>query len=149
MTQEEQKIQELLKPRYKVLIDFPGSPFNIGNILYRQDDDETLFQSKSAVRTISPNVRHPQLYPDVFRRLEWWELREATEYPEYVRFEKENSYSRCGKVIKMNELKVSKGGFGIVYHDDGTWWATDCLPATSAEYQAYIEKQPTTHNQEP
>lgn len=50
-------MNELLKPRYKVIADYPGSPFPVGFIM--KDDCESWSK-----------------YPANFRKLEWWEERD-------------------------------------------------------------------------
>ena len=71
--------KELLKPRFKIIADYPGNDFGkIGTILNRDwtkflNDDET----QSPIWKISD-------YPHLFRKLNWWEERDVPEMPKKV-----------------------------------------------------------------
>lgn len=137
---ESEKVEQLMRPRYKVIADYPGSDYSIGEVLVLDDgggeSDEFYFCDEDG-KHIEWEAFYKH-YPHIFKPLEWWEERAPEEIPGYVKFAKENSYGHFGEVIKIDEIKISKGGFGIVCHDKGTWWATDCLPATESKYNEYL-----------
>lgn len=64
MTKEE----TLLIPRYRVVADYPGNTELIGYI----------FSSEN-------NHSYYDRYPAIFQRLNWWEFREESEMPEFVK----------------------------------------------------------------
>jgi hypothetical protein len=71
--------EELLKPRYKVIADFPYNTFGeVGSILDRDwgwnGDDENGFK------------HHISHYPHLFKKLQWWEERKQEGMPEYVKW---------------------------------------------------------------
>lgn len=63
-------VEELLKPRYRVSQDFPTSEFNVGSILY----DDVVFSQEFKIKK----------YPNIFKKIEWWEFRNKNDMPEYV-----------------------------------------------------------------
>lgn len=70
-----EQIQELLKPRYKVIVDYPslGSYAKIGDVLH----GEYVFTGKK---------NYPmEDYPSIFQKLPWWAEREESELPKYVK----------------------------------------------------------------
>lgn len=72
--------EELLKPRFKIIADFPDNYFgNVGTVLDRDwakypNDDET----KKAIWRISE-------FPHLFQKLKWWEERQESEMPKKVK----------------------------------------------------------------
>ena len=74
--------EELLIPRFKVISDYPESPFSIGDILKYNSvlDMYIYFYEDGDVISINPKY-----YPAIFKPLEWWEERSIEELPEYVK----------------------------------------------------------------
>lgn len=66
-------VVELLKSRWKVIADYPGSDYHIGEILDRDwgwvGNDEVGFKH---------DLSH---YPHLFKKLQWWEDRKPEEMP--------------------------------------------------------------------
>lgn len=118
-------VEELLKPRYKVIADYPGSAFKIGELV--QPHPKYGFD-------IFP---YPEKYPHLFKPLAWYEEREVSDMPGYVkvnpdlwdhsldRVEKVKSWTGCGQVV---EFESGKEG-----HSD--YW----IPANKKEYQDYLK----------
>lgn len=73
--------EELLIPRFKVIADYPQSPFTIGDIIKHNAvlDDFIYYDEEGIVRIT------PKYYPAIFKKLEWWEDRSFEELPEYVK----------------------------------------------------------------
>lgn len=69
--------KELLKPRWKVIADYPGNPAIVGSILKMRNDYQYEVNSKLFIM--------PEGYPAIFKKLEWWEEREQEDLPEYVK----------------------------------------------------------------
>jgi len=63
-------VEELLMPRYKVIADYPSSPYYVGEIKDRLGDNVAAHFAK---------------YPHLFRKLNWWEERKVEDMPEYVK----------------------------------------------------------------
>jgi hypothetical protein len=125
-------VEELLKPRYKVIADYPNSLFEAGEVLTKIEGISVY--STGRVGIDAYDVSH---YPHLFRKLEWWEERQPEDMPEYVK----------GKINGKKVFKVS--GFGPT--SSGTlhigWMdekkgliaqaAKALLPATEAEYLTF------------
>jgi len=127
-----EKVIELMKPRYKVIAPYPNSPFKAGQILIRDDSHENNYWTGEQCYT----DRYPDQYPHLFKPLQWWEDRKPEEMPEYVRIEE--------KVYKIREWE---NYFGLLPHEDNP--AKDSLfkvehyfnkgvPATLEDYQQYL-----------
>jgi hypothetical protein len=99
--------EELLKPRYKVIADYPGrwKEFEIGGIitidklLNAELIGKLIYPSREKLKDsllynkpcwISENEMKIygegffKLYPHLFKKLEWWEERKPEELPHYV-----------------------------------------------------------------
>ena len=72
-------IQELLKPRYKVIADYPEIErhnIRIGDVI--TISESAMYADKTQDGTPVVAIDH-EIFPAVFRRLEWWEDREVSE----------------------------------------------------------------------
>lgn len=111
------EIEELLKPRYKVIAEYPQGFFKEGEIVY------TFCDAKSPYRTwyisTEENGRVWQhgsceKYPKVFKKLEWWEERKETDMPEYVKLNPKNKEDY--PTVSLKEIyKVKKWSGGFFY----------------------------------
>lgn len=112
--------EELLKPRYKVIADYPFNKIApVGEII-------------SGDKLPMWDVRE---FPHLFKKLEWWEERKESEMPEYVK-----RGDRVYKVADANEI-FSWGfiiDFPMTEHHVSYSY---CLPATKEEYDLYNLKQ--------
>ena len=122
MTQE-----DLLKPRYEVIADYPDSEFTVGQILevdiYNPDEDDC------------------KIFPHLFHKLEWWEKRDIKDMPEYVKDED-------GEVWKVYEYSTHKSSYVLLnknfkdfYFPYGDHILYELLPSTLEEYTNYINTQ--------
>lgn len=138
MTQEQ--VDNLMKPRYKVIADYPRSCFNIGDILRVSGDCAGKGYTGSGVMPAS--VYKPELYPHLFRKLEWWEDRTPEEMPEYVKFyQPMPEMFKIGKVEKW-ELRRTRP---IVTTDADRVrreLSDADLPSTEQEYLNYQQSKP-------
>jgi len=125
--------EELMKPRWKVIADYPGSDYHIGEILDRDwgwvGDDEIGFKHQ---------VSH---YPHLFKKLEWWEDRTLDELMSvnYIRITIYTGYWRVGDVVNVTDYKIdTKNKKFELYILDGTQQSLPerCIPATLEEYKA-------------
>jgi len=121
------KPKELMKPRWKIIADFPYNTFGeVGDILDRDwgwsGDDEKGFK------------HHVSQYPHLFKKLEWWEERNPEDMPEYVK------HTASGKIWKVKEYDLPTGAH-ITGPEVSTYWAVmkNLEPATEADYNAYLQ----------
>lgn len=132
------RVEDLMKPRVKVIEPYPGSPHRVGDILHYDETTET-FENPRNLKWI----KDPSLYPANFKPLAWWEDRQASEMPEYV---KRNE--RVWKVAWTDYL----GSWNPVFTKDSTrlnqrlaiewhYHTNEFLPATEADYNQYIQSQ--------
>ena len=128
---EEEKITELLKPRYLVIADYPSSPQGnqIGFIYDRNNKDwsNRWFNEMSQ-------------YPHLFQPLPWWSHRKIEDMPEYVKDEngvykvKEWHFELAPKVTVFIDAKIHQQ-----YRKECTECPlySDFLPATLHDYEQY------------
>jgi hypothetical protein len=106
---------ELLKPRYEVIADYPGSLFELGEIVSPYKEKATAAFDK---------------YPDIFRPLQWYEHRKPKDMPEYVKWR--DLVGKAGGTEKEFEMHLPNGNSTVMHIDNYT-------PATEAEYQEYLK----------
>ena len=122
--------EELLKPRYKVIADFP----QWSSFAYKKGDILELkgihFVGRGTTRSI--NEKDIDLYPSVIKKLEWWEDRKIEDMPEYVRHCVNN------RVFKVKKWKYDYGELiayeSIIIGGIRASWLT---PATREEYEQF------------
>lgn len=118
--------EELWKPRYKVIADYPDSEdhFIIGEVMYGE-------------RYFDLNIYYKP-YPHLFKPLKWWEEREEKDMPEYLKDEngevfRVESYSKNSLVNLYKNFKDPDFPFG--WHN-----LYELLPATLEEYNQYNQQ---------
>ena len=116
-------IQELLKPRYKVIADYPGNIWAIGSVL-----DLNISKQLSS---------YYDKYPHLFRRLEWWEDRDVKDMPEYLKYNI-NDKNWYGNVVfeKVDMFYGDNNEYvALVDRDEMMQYCTSWyLPTTETEY---------------
>lgn len=144
-------VEELLKPRYKVIADWPARQFFIGSILHVHEPlpdgrlrifiDHEPEGQKEWYLWNTGKIGEIDKYPHLFKKLEWWQEREESEMPEYVKW-----VANCHEKGMIEP--VTK------WHQRAKHWAADVksqinsiraeyfMPATHEEYLAYINSQP-------
>lgn len=142
--------EELLKPRYKVIAEYPNSLLPIGSIIQDDVESTTIISPDGSVDIISSYLlRDKHKYPHLFRKLEWWEERKRGEMPKYVKcelsHEVEKIDSHCTDYQSDNgnfEYRPNLEKFIIYQKNLGTEsccaWYRDYLPATQQEYNECI-----------
>lgn len=122
-------IEELLKPRYKVIADFPQwSTFKHkkGDILELRGIH---FVGHGTSKSI--NEKEIDLYPEVIKRLEWWGGREEKDMPEYVKYLDTSTF--------FPTLHVCEGKYAPI---NSIGYTTEALyPATKEEFEEYINQK--------
>lgn len=84
-------IEELLKPRYKVIAKYPESRFGVDEILTQWIGN--IFVGKNPYTVLS----NPNDYPAIFKELKWWQEREIEDLPKYLKID-----DSIRKVIKWD-----------------------------------------------
>jgi hypothetical protein len=121
----------LLKPRYKVIADYPDSKYSVGDILpgcfsdWDEDADDDF---------IDEQMRHVKKFPHLFRRLEWWEERSVDEMPRYIKhklggYHEVFQWHKNSKDVWICDAKIAYFFIG------------DIVPITEEEYSKFEEYQ--------
>ena len=126
--------EELLRPRVKVVKDYPNSPFEVGMIL-------TLFKShhNANYRTteIGEDHRHRisvemvEKYPNFFYPLKWWEYRDEKDMPMYVKNDFGSVCRVIGVITNLIDIEANDFGGNLT---KCTVFSCKWLPATKEEY---------------
>lgn len=115
-------IENLLKPRYKVIADYPASEFFVGSI------------RKEEIFDLGDNEYRYSDFPHLFKPLAWYEDREPDEWPEYVK--------GLRAVKRLLKVEDHGGMFLSILCEGETVWGTIWMyePATEEEYLSYLKK---------
>lgn len=130
--------EQLLKPRYKVIADYPENDIEVGTILTCQPDG-TVTDFK--VYDFTESESFFKKYPHLFQKLEWHEDIEASDMPLYLKDEKFNIVYKVlenfvGRFKGMVEVYNGKADVRLHY--------SNLLPATLSDYTAYINQTKPT-----
>lgn len=148
--------EELLKPRYKVIADYPFNPYNIGDLVVFSDSMESFHLTTTwfwdeGEKMESDNyssIKTIEKYPHLFQPLPWWSDRKIEDLPDYVKSNPE--YAKPGLVFKVFEVKEYEDGICITHNDIGDinkpFSSTPThlkyfLPATKEEFEEYINQK--------
>lgn len=129
--------EELMKPRYKVIADYPKSLYHVGDIINAGSTGEDCIYCDRE----GPRMRH---YPHLFKKLEWWQDRAPEDMPEYVKEGEfvfkaiwtEGAVTENGKQPMRMKLNDGYGDWQVISNV-----MCHFEPATEAEYNSYINKQ--------
>jgi hypothetical protein len=133
-------IKKLMIPRYILIADYPNNAQAVGSII---SSDEAIIDP-----TIWCETRDK--YPNIFKKLGWWENRDINEMPDYVKNEK----GIVKKVFKHYTYILTSGADAgehsvpavcsfdeMMNGFEKLFWRYDtCLPATIQEYLEYMCK---------
>lgn len=144
--------EELMKPRYKCIADYPQAPYNEGDehkfiegdlLIQCNVNGAITFKRHGRLGFMSvgvPCCAHPEKYPKVFRPLLWWEERTIEELPAYVKLNPGNTFG-TDEVFKVIEIKEYVDGIGLKIKPDVNPIELKCLlPSNETEYESYINQ---------
>lgn len=122
-------IEQLLKPRYKVIADMPiVKYFQVGEIYPYDIVPVVVGKEEFYVRL--------DMYPHLFQPLSWWMDRKVEDLPEYVTLE--------GIVYKVDDWSNYRGGTFYIKSTSGFYRPSfplkGAIPATLQDYQDFIAK---------
>lgn len=135
----------LLDKRYLVIADYLFSPYKIGDVIQSIDADH----NSAHLATINQidyfyDINDCALYPALFRELQWWEMREESEMPMYLKLVIDDKIQYVHKVEKW----VGKNDNGQPLYEyinkvgyQSTFYAAYSEPATLKEYSQYIKSK--------
>lgn len=134
---EKNIIDNLMKPRYELIEDYPGCNLEVGEIFGYEGIDVEFYEK----------------YPKIFRKVNWYEDREEQELPKYLKFVWDGNLQDVVKVnswLYGNSYAEEKNKTGKLNGFTQLSHTTDSLPrvslngwepATEKEYQTFIKQQ--------
>jgi hypothetical protein len=130
--------KELLRDRYEVIADYPGSQFRIGDILI-QETKGGYFEGGKDGYDMPIQIMENDVYAckNIFRKLSWWEKREESEMPEYIKLPNKDG----GKVYRVDKWVIDSDDEFGPYHLPLDEYCRGYLPATLEEYNNYINSK--------
>ena len=124
-----EKIEKLLLPRFKVVADYPNSPYVVGEV---KDN-------------LGPNLaKHFSQWPHLFQPLPWWSDRNVEDMPEYVWYNPSGFTKRELIVLKVAQWHKEKTGEPWAeVEGDAIGYAVSYMPkpASLEEYTLYINSK--------
>ena len=133
--------EELLKPRWKVIADFPGNTFYVGEIIEIPSQyilQQIVLQGNN-YQSVDLDI-NPSFYPAIFKKLKWWEERKEEDLPKYVLWKPTNTIMKVSiyeKDYESNILRIFSiprtNIFGKYGKDWG--WIIHTEPSTKEEYE--------------
>ena len=70
------KAEELMKPRFEVIADYPNNKLVIGSVI--ESDSDQMFKIQEGYFL---GLKRIEQYPHLFRKLNWWEKRSIEDMP--------------------------------------------------------------------
>lgn len=134
--------EKLLKPRFKVIADYPESKFAIGKTIRPNREDGVINES-----WVTPDgngywefawIKNIEKYPAIFKKLEWWQEREEKDMPEYIKCVIECRI-KANTILKANWKSFSTTKDIAHYNQKPEYWidARFFEPSTQEDYEAY------------
>jgi hypothetical protein len=126
--------EELLRPRYKVAIPYPGSIFKVGQIVEKHP-------YASGKYYIPSLLEDPEKFPEIFKPLHWSDDRMVEDMPQYVRsIQQEYDFGlRVGAVVKVKKWVLLSETLYVVQSPNHEYHPSCLIPATKEEYEAYLQ----------
>jgi len=123
--------EQLLKPRIMVINTMPLMINKVGDILPCVNEDCGPHFEIAGINWLCPLSDFKQ-WPHIFREMSWWEGRETSELPEYVKNGKETIYKVELFAYNNSQVKCT----------DIDSYCDTCFfqPSTQTEYNEYINK---------
>lgn len=129
--------EELLKPRFKCISDFPGNEwFEVGEI-YEVGFNGVIV--KEEIRKWDKDnyiITQPEKYPAIFLKLNWWEERKLEDMPKYVKWIKFNTV----QLVHYYNTDTLRGVFAVWGNKDdlNRTEINLLLPSNEEEYNQYL-----------
>lgn len=138
MTPVKPTVEELMKPRYKVINTWPDMAnvkFVFGDIITLQNYDgkQWYIQDRAGKRYDA----YFDGFPHLFRRLEWWEERDVKDMPHFLKHKTEG-WSMNVKGYRLYELS----GWAVTDKEtDDEHFLSDFIPITEQDYTTQTPNQ--------
>lgn len=132
------EVQSLMKPRWKVIADYPDNLFLVGDILPRGQDEGDAF-----IKWFKEEMADK--YPHLFKPLLWWHERKEDELPKYVGYKNEKgTFNWVYPVVRWISLSLEEAGECIISYTNKDGEYSEIIqalyavtPATESDYNNY------------
>lgn len=130
--------EQLLQKRFKFIIPYPGSHWEIGDIFESILGGDIYGAKNSPIRMMKSVL---ESYPEIFKELPWWSDRKPEDMPGYLRINYGNGPVLCKvsqwmhKIGEQMVFEYYKNGLALRETTKGT------EPITEEEYNAYINQK--------
>jgi hypothetical protein len=118
---------DLSQPRVMLIAFYPGSMNPEGHIIHCKTPKH---------RTYTQPLEWYKKYPKIFRELQYWEFREVTEMPEYLK------HGNLIFKVELAEYNIEKAYCRLP--SGNALWLEYCQPSTKEEYDSYMELSKST-----
>lgn len=129
-------IEELLRPRYELIADYPGNTIEVGRIIVCPKYDNHFSERYW--------IESNDLYPHLFKKLNWWERRQEADMPMYLRSDLDKKNPTFHKIVEW-DMKIL---FGFINKQERKGCSLMAFnpeygyfPATEQEYLEYQKLQ--------
>lgn len=122
--------EELMIPRVEVMMDYPNSPFKVGDILTNTVDTNYRINDT----TLWLHAPYVSQYPHIFQPIPWYKYRKPEDMPEYVKF------PLNGHVLRVYPDDFKAGKVCERGMND-YWYLVHATPATLEDYTAYQKQK--------
>lgn len=135
--------EELLRPRFLVIADYPNSECFIDTVIQKE-----LIKYRDSLGFLINDTTTPEDYPAIFKKLEWWERRNVEDMPMYLK--------QTGMVDSNDEpipdwyLKVKKhfnAGNGEWRDDSYSLFCIERCERTFGTCMNYSDFEPSTEEE--
>lgn len=117
-------VEHLLKPRWKVIADYPESNHYVGEI-------PNCYDNKIFIESTGRYIK-PDDYPAIFKKLRWWEERGIEEMPKYIKS------TKMDIILKVHTHFYTYNSFLITQRDGSegiSWEYHYTIPSTQEEFE--------------
>jgi hypothetical protein len=145
--------EELLRDRIKIIADYPGNKFKVGDILTYSHNflptmtvgvGNQIWRNQEGV-IVSYNKFKD--FPHLFQPLPWWSDREISDMPVFIKFPHNGRVYKISKWSKnidhWNMINVidDKDMTDLFASIDWHFKKDECVPCTEADYEAYNQQK--------
>ena len=132
------EVKDLLIPRYKVVGEFPGYAGHKGQVLTEERENRICVPMFVGGNKFEYVVA-PDVYPHLFKKLEWHQDRDKTEMPKHVKWT--NPGTKDVSFFEIVQWLSNSAGVYTAGTSDAYLFIKDVAPATKEEYDEYIKSK--------
>ena len=143
---------DLNAPRLKVMMDYPGSEFEVGSII--KFDTKTDFytgteewqteyiKDKKGGGGSMRCIKFFEPYPHIFQPLPWYAEREKKDMPEYVKIVDEDVIAKVNSIVSGVGFDYYETDYFKTEYPRKKVFSNNTIPATIDDYNQYLNNKP-------